>query len=59
VRGPAEAIAATKAALHSELNMNLEDALVGEARIQARLMTRPDFREGFEAFMGKRPPRFE
>ena len=30
-----------------------------EAAIQARLMTRPDFQEGFRAFVEKRPLRFE
>ena len=34
-------------------------ALDQEARVQAELMSRPDFREGFAAFMAKRPPRFE
>jgi 2-(1,2-epoxy-1,2-dihydrophenyl)acetyl-CoA isomerase len=39
--------------------MDLDAALEHEARVQAELMTRPDFREGFAAFMEKRPPRFE
>jgi enoyl-CoA hydratase/carnithine racemase len=38
---------------------DLEAALVAEARIQARLMARPDFREGFAAFVERRAPRFE
>jgi len=59
VRGPAAGIAATKRALHREMHMDLEAALVEEAAIQADLMTKPDFREGFDAFTQKRPPRFD
>ena len=59
VRGPAEGVAATKRALESEAHMDLEGALEQEARIQAELMTRPDFQEGFAAFTGKRKPRFD
>ncbi|MBI3932946.1 MAG: enoyl-CoA hydratase family protein [Acidobacteria bacterium] len=58
VRGPAAGIAATKAALDREATLGLEAALADEARIQAGLMAQPDFREGFQAFMEKRPPRF-
>lgn len=59
VRGPLEGIAATKDALDREMTMDLEQALEHEARLQAELMARPDFREGFAAFMEKRPPRFD
>ena len=59
VRGPAAGIAATKEALSREWHMDLEAALEHEARVQGDLMTEPDFREGFAAFMAKRPPRFE
>jgi len=59
VRGPAAGLAATKAALESEMNMDLESALLAEARIQADLMRGADFREGFAAFQERRPPRFE
>jgi enoyl-CoA hydratase/carnithine racemase len=59
VRGPAAGLAATKAALNAEMDVDLETALVAEARLQAELMARPDFREGFAAFTGRRPPRFE
>ena len=59
VRGPAEGIAATKRALQAEAHMDLETALDQEARIQAELMTRPDFQEGFAAFTSKRAPRFD
>ena len=58
VRGPAPGLAATKAALDREMHLDLEAALREEARIQAELMRGPDFREGFQAFMEKRPPRF-
>jgi enoyl-CoA hydratase/carnithine racemase len=58
-RGPAAGLAATKAALESEMNMDLESALQAEARLQADLMRGADFREGFAAFQERRPPRFE
>ena len=59
VRGPAEGVAETKRALLTEAHMDLAAALEQEARIQAELMTRPDFQEGFAAFMAKRKPRFD
>jgi enoyl-CoA hydratase/carnithine racemase len=59
VRGPAAGLAATKAALNAEMHMDLGAALDYEARVQAELMTQADFREGFDAFTAKRPPRFE
>jgi enoyl-CoA hydratase/carnithine racemase len=59
VRGPARGLTATKQALGRELHMDLETALRGEARIQADLMTESDFREGYAAFVAKRPARFE
>ena len=58
-RGPAAGLAATKEALDREMHMSLEAALDHEAAVQAELMQRPDFREGFAAFMAKRPPRFD
>jgi len=58
-RGPAAGLAATKDALEREMHMSLEAALDHEASVQAELMQRPDFREGFAAFMAKRPPRFD
>ena len=58
-RGPAAGLAATKDALNREMDMSLEAALDHEAAVQAELMQRADFREGFAAFMAKRPPRFE
>jgi enoyl-CoA hydratase/carnithine racemase len=59
VRGPQDGLGATKLALEREAQMDLDAALDYEARVQAELMTRPDFKEGFAAFMEKRPPRFQ
>jgi enoyl-CoA hydratase/carnithine racemase len=59
VRGPAASLAATKEALEREMDMDLDAALEHEARVQAALMRKGDFREGFAAFMEKRSPRFE
>jgi enoyl-CoA hydratase/carnithine racemase len=59
VRGPKRGIAETKRALEAEALMDLDSALDLEARIQAELMEKPDFKEGFRAFVEKRPPRFE
>jgi len=58
VRGPQAGLRETKRALNAELSVELERALEAEARVQADLMLGPDFREGFEAFLQKRPPRF-
>ena len=58
-RGPAEALAETKRALEAESHMDLEAALVNEAAIQARLMLRPDFREGYTSFIERRRSRFD
>ncbi len=57
-RGPGFAQEITKDALNREAHMDLAAALEAEAQIQASLMTHPDFREAYEAFVGKRPPRF-
>ena len=59
VRGPAQGLAATKTALNRELHMDLATALAEESRVQAELMQRPDFHEGFAAFLERRPPRFD
>jgi enoyl-CoA hydratase/carnithine racemase len=59
VRGPAEGMAATKAALNAEMHMDAFSALDYESRVQADLMTRPDFKEGYKAFLEKRRPRFD
>ena len=57
-RGPLQALGATKDALNREAGMTLAAALEHEARIQASLMTQPDFREAYDAFVAKRRPRF-
>lgn len=57
-QGPALAHQATKEALDREAHMELAAALTHEAQVQASLMTGADFREAYEAFVAKRPPRF-
>ena len=56
--GPSFAHEITKDALNREAHMDLAAALEAEAQIQASLMTHPDFREAYEAFVARRPPRF-
>jgi enoyl-CoA hydratase/carnithine racemase len=55
---PLYALGVTKELLESEANVNLETALEMEARTQARCMETTDFIEGYNAFIEKRPPRF-
>ncbi|HEU4463551.1 MAG TPA: enoyl-CoA hydratase-related protein, partial [Gemmatimonadota bacterium] len=57
--GPSAALAVTKRALERESAMGLGEALAAEARAQAACMESPDFREAYEAFVAKRPARFE
>jgi enoyl-CoA hydratase/carnithine racemase len=57
-RGPSFAHEITKDALNREAHMDLTAALEAEAQIQASLMTHPDFREAYDAFVSKRTPRF-
>jgi enoyl-CoA hydratase/carnithine racemase len=56
--GPSFAHEITKDALNREAHMDLASALEAEAQIQAALMMHPDFREAYDAFVAKRPPRF-
>jgi enoyl-CoA hydratase/carnithine racemase len=58
-RGPAFALAKTKEMLNREMHMNLAAALESEAQAQAICMQHPDYREAYEAFVGKRKPNFE
>ena len=58
-RGPADALAVSKRAIALESHMTLEQALDHEARVQAELMTHPDYREAYEAFRAKRSPTFQ
>lgn len=57
-RGPSLALAMTKELLNREATMDLESALELEAQVQAVCMQQPNFREAYEAFKAKRPPRF-
>jgi enoyl-CoA hydratase/carnithine racemase len=56
--GPLYALGVTKELLEYEANVNLETALEMEAAAQARCMETPDFLEGYNAFVEKRPLRF-
>jgi len=57
-KGPSSALATTKDFLNREATMELAPALEAEARAQAVCMQHPNFREAYEAFRGKRDPRF-
>jgi enoyl-CoA hydratase/carnithine racemase len=57
-KGPSLALGITKHAIDQEAHMDLPSALEAEAQIQASLMTHADFREAYEAFVAKRPPKF-
>jgi enoyl-CoA hydratase/carnithine racemase len=56
--GTGMGLAMTKEMIHRELSMTLDDAIEAEAQAQALCMRGPDFREFYDAFVGKRPPRF-
>jgi enoyl-CoA hydratase/carnithine racemase len=56
--GPLYALGVTKEFFESEANVKLETALEMEAKAQARCMETPDFVEGYQCFVEKRPPRF-
>ena len=56
--GPLYALGVTKELLRCEAELNLENALEIEAAAQARCMQTPDFIEGYNAFIEKRPQRF-
>lgn len=56
--GPAFALGLTKELLNAELSSDLTNALDNEARAQAICMQTQDFREAYQAFTEKRPPRF-
>jgi enoyl-CoA hydratase/carnithine racemase len=45
--------------LNRELDMDLNAALESEAQAQAICMQHPDYREAYQAFVEKRPPRFK
>ena len=56
--GPSEGIRVSKQAVEVQLSMTLEQALEHDARVQAVLMQHPDFEEAYNAFKGKRAPKF-
>ncbi len=56
--GPLQALGVTKDLLEREADMDLNRALELEAAEQARLMQTADFKEGYRAFIEKRPPKF-
>jgi enoyl-CoA hydratase/carnithine racemase len=56
--GPGFGIGMTKTMIDREMGMDLDTALEAEAQAQAICMEHPDYREAYEAFLAKRPPRF-
>jgi 2-(1,2-epoxy-1,2-dihydrophenyl)acetyl-CoA isomerase len=56
--GPLYGLGVTKELLEYEANVDLETALEMEAMAQARCMETTDFVEGYNAFVEKRPLRF-
>jgi enoyl-CoA hydratase/carnithine racemase len=58
-RGPSVALGVTKDALNHEAAIDLVSAIEWEAEAQAACMQHPHFREAYEAFRGKREPKFE
>ena len=57
--GPSFAHAMTKAMLHQEWNMSIDQAIEAEAQAQAICMQTEDFRRAYAAFAAKRKPAFE
>lgn len=57
--GPAFAHATTKACLHNEWAMSVDDAIDAEARAQALCMQTRDFAAAYHAFVEKSTPRFD
>ncbi len=57
--GPTLGHATTKAMLHREWSMPLDEAIDAEAQAQALCMETADFRRAYEAFVAKRTPVFE
>jgi len=58
-RGPVFAHAMTKAMMHREWDMSIDDALEAEAQAQALCMQTEDFRRAYRAFLEKKTPAFE
>jgi enoyl-CoA hydratase/carnithine racemase len=57
--GPTFANGLTKAMLHQEWSMSVDQAIEAEAQAQAICMATGDFRRAFEAFAAKTRPVFE
>ncbi len=57
-RGPVKAMGLTKRAFNHALLPNLEDVLEYEGQLQAIAQHHSEHREGVQAFMQKRPPKF-
>ena len=57
--GPAFAHSMTKKMIEDEASLSLEEAIEAEAQAQAICMAHPDFREAYDAWVAKRPPKFE
>jgi enoyl-CoA hydratase/carnithine racemase len=55
---PLYALGVTKELLSLEAGMSLDEALETEAKAQAKCMERPDFREGYRAFLERRTAKF-
>ena len=57
--GPSFAHGMTKAALHQEWAMGVDEAIEAEAQTQALCMTTRDFERAYRAFVDRATPRFE
>ena len=57
--GPSFAHAMTKAALHQEWSMAVDEAIEAEAQSQALCMQTEDFARAYRAFVAKQSPQFE
>lgn len=58
-QGPAFGLAMTKEMINREASMDFLTALEAEAQAQTLCMIHPDFREAYDAFVGKRPAAFK
>ncbi|QBS38382.1 enoyl-CoA hydratase family protein [Thermaerobacter sp. FW80] len=58
-QGPTFALAMTKAMLHQEWNMGLDEAIEAEAQAQAICMATRDFTRGYQSFLAKGMPEFQ
>ncbi|HHH30586.1 MAG TPA: enoyl-CoA hydratase, partial [Polyangiaceae bacterium] len=58
-KGPAFAHAMSKRMLEYEAHVDFTTGIEAEAQAQAICMQHPDFREAYDSWVEKRPPRFE